>query len=109
MSASVRLDAVCTHGRARAATLALVDLYSGRRWSWSELDAAVNRTARWLVARLGARSGARVATLDKNCADMLILLRACARAGAIFVPFNWRLAEAEVAALFADAAPALLL
>ena len=72
------------------------------------LDRAVNRVANWLIAELGACSGARVATLARNCADMLILQHGCIRAGAIFVPFNWRLAGAEIAMLAQDAEPALL-
>jgi fatty-acyl-CoA synthase len=38
---------------------------------------------------------------------MLVLLLAWCRAGAIFVPYNWRLASAEIAALMVDADPAL--
>ncbi len=38
---------------------------------------------------------------------MLVLQLACTRAGAIFVPFNWRLASAEIAALMVDAEPSL--
>jgi fatty-acyl-CoA synthase len=39
---------------------------------------------------------------------MLILQLAAARAGAVFVPLNWRLAPAELSGLAADAQPALL-
>ena len=105
---SPAIDPVATHGAARAAALALVDLESGRRWTWAQFDAAVNRGAHWLIERLGPASGARVATLAKNCADMLILQFACVRAGAIFAPFNWRLAPTEIAVLIGDATPALI-
>jgi fatty-acyl-CoA synthase len=79
-----------------------------RRWTYGELDAAVNRLAVWLVEQFGANSGVRVATLSKNCAEMVILHHAGARAGIIFVPFNWRLAAAEIEALAADAAPEIV-
>ena len=49
-----------------------------------------------------------MAVLAKNSADALILHLACARAGAIYVPLNWRLAGDEIAALLLDASPALL-
>jgi fatty-acyl-CoA synthase len=104
----VLIDPVATHARAKPGTLACVDLETDRRWDWRALDQAANRAAHWLVAELGAASGARVATLSKNCVEMLILQFACARAGAIFVPFNWRLADAEIMALLADAEPAIL-
>ncbi len=102
------IDAPATHGKARATCLALVDLESGRQWTWAELDAQINRTAHWLISQLGPTSAERVATLAKNCDWMIILQFACARAGAIFVPYNWRLAEAELTALAADAEPTLL-
>ena len=105
---SPAIDPVATHGAARAGALALVDLESGRCWNWAHFDAAANRGAHWLIERLGPASGARVATLAKNCADMLILHFACVRAGAIFVPLNWRLAAGEIAVLIGDAAPALI-
>ena len=105
----ILVDPVATHGRARRDADALVDLDSGRRWTWGAFDAAVNRGAHWLIDRLGPASGARVVTLARNCADMLILQFACVRAGAIFVPLNWRLAGPEVDALIADATPSILL
>ena len=102
------VDPVATHARATPSRVAAVDLDSDRSWTWQALDAACNRVAHWLMAELGAASGARVATLAKNDVDLLILQFGCIRAGAIFVPFNWRLASAEIAGLLADAEPALL-
>ncbi len=104
----MRIDPVATHGRARPDKLALVDLESGRQWDWASFDKSVNRAANWLIGEIGAGSGARIATLARNSADMLILQFACIRAGAIFVPLNWRLAQAEVAGLLADATPIML-
>jgi len=103
------VDAVATHGRARGAALALVDLESGRRWNWTAFDASVSRTAHWLIDRLGPASGARVATIARNRAELLILQFGCIRAGAIFVPLNWRLAPAEIAVLIEDAEPQVLM
>ena len=102
------IDSVATYARSHPDRPAVADLESGRRWTYAALDAAVDRLAAWLVGELGEASGARVATLAKNCAEMLICQLACARAGAIFVPFNWRLAAAEISALAADADPALV-
>ena len=69
---------------------------------------AVDRLAAGSPANSARTAGERVATLSKNTAEMLVLQFACIRAGAIFMPLNWRLAVAELEALVADAAPALL-
>jgi fatty-acyl-CoA synthase len=100
-------DPIATHARSAPEALAIGDAEAGRRISFRALDILVNRTAAWLVERLGPASGARVATLARNDVNMMILHFACARAGAIFVPFNWRLATAEIATLMKDATPAL--
>ena len=102
------IDPVATYARAKPRSLACVDLETGQRWDWVALDRAANRVANWLVGELGAASGMRVATLSRNSADMLIVQFGCVRAGAIFVPFNWRLAKPEVAVLIGDADPALV-
>jgi fatty-acyl-CoA synthase len=88
--------------------LAVVDLESDRRWNYSELHAAINRLAGWLVSEFGPASAVRVATLTKNRVEMLVLQLAGVRAGTIFVPLNWRLAPAEIDALAADAQPRIL-
>ena len=102
------VDPVATHAASRPGADALVDLESGRQWTYEELNRAVDRLAAWLVGEFGERSSVRVATLARNCAEMLILHLAGARAGTIFVPLNWRLAAAETEALVADAEPAVL-
>ena len=102
------IDYVATHGQARGNAPAMVDLELRRQWSWAEFDRAVNRTAHWLIEKLGPASGERVATVAKNAADMIVLQFGCVRAGAIFVPLNWRLAGPEIAVLVADSMPSIL-
>ncbi|RYD47286.1 MAG: acyl-CoA synthetase, partial [Sphingomonadales bacterium] len=104
----MQLDSIASYAKAMPAHLAVMDLASGRRWSYSELDVAVDRLAAWLVGELGPASGERVAVLSKNSAEMVVLQLACIRAGSVFVPLNWRLAVPELEALVADARPALL-
>jgi fatty-acyl-CoA synthase len=101
-------DPIFTHARANGKALAIIDLESERRWTYSALDSAVNRLAAWIEGECGANSGVRIATLSKNCAEMVILHHGCARAGAIFVPLNWRLAPSEIEALAKDAEPVLV-
>jgi fatty-acyl-CoA synthase len=103
------IDSVATYAQSRPHCLACVDLESGRRWSYADLDRYVDQTAAWLVEKLGLCSGARVATIARNSGALLTLHLACVRAGAIFVPLNWRLAKAEVENLIVDAQPTLLI
>ena len=51
------------------------------------------------------QKGDRVAWLGYNRPEMLVLLFALARLGAILVPLNWRLTAAEHRAILADCTP----
>jgi fatty-acyl-CoA synthase len=101
-------DTLAMHARFRPHAPALGDIETRQQWSYAALDAHVDQVAAWLVDQLGPASGARVATLARNCTQMVVLHLACARAGAIFVPYNWRLAAAEIAGLMVDAQPAMV-
>ena len=103
-----RIDSVATYARSQPDAPALADLESGRRWTYAALDRAADGAASWLAAQLGPASGERVAVLARNCAEILILHLAAVRAGAVFVPLNWRLTPVELTALIADAGPKLL-
>jgi len=102
------IDSVATHARSHAHRLACVDLETGHRRSYTELDRDVDQAASWLVGQFGAASGARVAALARNSGALLVLHLAAIRAGLIFTPLNWRLAADEIASLLDDAQPSLL-
>jgi fatty-acyl-CoA synthase len=104
----IRFDSVATYAVSTPSARAVIDLESRRSWTYGELNRAVDRLAAWLVGEFGPASGKRVATLAKNGAEMLILQLAGIRAGVIFVPFNWRLAPAEIEALALDAEPQIV-
>jgi acyl-CoA synthetase (AMP-forming)/AMP-acid ligase II len=57
----------------------------------------------------GVRPGDRVAVIARNSFVHYELFFACAKERAIFLPINWRLSAAEVAAILADATPTLIL
>ncbi len=78
-----------------------------RVWSYRELHQGVDQTTAMLAAQ-GVVPGDRVAHLGYNSAEQLLLLFACARLGAMFVPLSWRLAPPEHRAMLADCQPRVL-
>jgi fatty-acyl-CoA synthase len=66
---------------------AVVDVMAGRRWTYAELNADVDRTARGLMA-LGIVEGDRVGIWAPNRAEWTIVQFATAKIGAILVNIN---------------------
>ncbi|MYX25610.1 AMP-binding protein [Streptomyces sp. SID8381] len=66
---------------------ALVDVPSGRRWTYAEFAADVDRLARALLAS-GVAKGDRVGIWAVNCAEWVLVQYATARIGAIMVNIN---------------------
>ncbi|MCZ7457177.1 AMP-binding protein [Streptomyces sp. WMMC940] len=66
---------------------ALVDVPSGRRWTYAELGADVDELARALLAR-GVAKGDRVGIWAVNCPEWVLVQYATARIGAIMVNIN---------------------
>ena len=73
-----------------------------RTVSYGEADAAANRLANAMAAA-GLEVGDRVAVLSKNCIEYLLVYFACAKAGVVPVPLNYRLAPPEWAFILGDA------
>jgi len=86
---------------------AIVDISSGRRVSFGELDRRVRRLANGLCSR-NLEKGARVAVLAKNSIEYFEVYYACARAGLIAQPLNWRLGVPELARILEDGGPSVL-
>jgi fatty-acyl-CoA synthase len=90
--------------RAQQAPDKLALRFEGREWSYADFWQRIGAATRTLtVAR-----GERIAWLGYNHPDMLALLFAAARLGAILVPLNWRLTPTEHAVILRDCAPRLL-
>jgi len=66
---------------------ALVEVATGRRWTYAELNAAVDEVALGLLAR-GIEKGDRVGIWAPNCAEWVITQYATAKIGAILVNVN---------------------
>ena len=82
--------------------------YLGREVTYRELDARSDALAAELLAR-GLRRGDRVATLTGNSPEHVIVFFACAKAGFILLPLNWRLAAPELRFQLEDAEPSVFL
>ena len=74
---------VATHGDKEA----LVDVASGRHWTYAELDRDVDALGRGLIAA-GIEVGDRVGVWSPNCAEWVIAQYATAKIGAILVNVN---------------------
>ncbi|GAA1756740.1 MULTISPECIES: long-chain fatty acid--CoA ligase [Streptomonospora] len=94
--------------RSRAAGARAAVVHEGRSATYRELDERATRVARVLEEH-GVRRGDRVAYLGANRPEFLEAMFGAALLGAVFTPFNTRLARAELEVLAADSAPALLL
>ena len=66
---------------------ALVEVATGRRWTWAELERDVDAVARGLIAA-GLEVGDRVGMWAPNCAEWTIVQLATAKAGVILVNVN---------------------
>ncbi|MFY3743861.1 class I adenylate-forming enzyme family protein [Anaeromyxobacter sp. Red801] len=90
--------------------VAVVDVAKGAagRFTYRDLEARACRLARWLSAA-GVQPGNRVGLLALNGVEPLDALFACAKLGAILVPYNWRLHRAELAGCVRRTEPEVLL
>ena len=66
---------------------ALVDMPTGRRWTYAQLDADTDTVGLGLLA-LGIDAGDRVGIWAPNCAEWVLLQYATAKVGAILVNIN---------------------
>ena len=73
--------------RTHADREALVEVASGRRWSWAELDRDVDELARGLLTA-GLQRGDRVGIWAPNCAEWTLVQLATAKLGVILVNVN---------------------
>jgi len=81
--------------------------FEGRAIDYATLERNVARTAALLRAN-GMSVGERVAYLGPSCPELLELLFACARLGAVFVPLNARMPAAELRVFLQLAGPAVV-
>jgi fatty-acyl-CoA synthase len=97
---------ITAHAESAPARPAILD--RGVVVSYGELESRAEALASAL-GRAGHGRGARIATLTGSTADQVVLLLACAKAGAMLVPLSWRLTAGELAQQLQIADPSLLL
>lgn len=101
-------DWICYHAHNTPDAAALIDHHSQRTLNYRLLNERCNRGANYLRS-LGVKPGDRVAVLAYNSTDIIEILFACQKLGAIFVPLNWRLAAPELRVIVEDCRPTVLI
>lgn len=89
--------------------IALVELETGARFTYAELNERANRLANFLRDELGVQPGDRVSILAKNSIVYIDLFYGLPKIGAIFAPFNWRLTPRELTFMLNDLEPKALI
>ena len=106
------IDFIATRAARTPQRLALIirKVDSGERQlvTYADLDQVAKRWASWLY-RNGVVPRDRVALLAPNRIEHLTIFFACIRLGAVFVPLNFRLGEAELKVQLALIEPSLFL
>src|SRR5215510_12786124 len=88
--------------RSAVAPNAVALSFDQKQTTYRELDIASNKVANGLIAH-GVKAGDRVAVLDKNSDLFFEISLGVAKATAVLVPINFRLAAAEIAFIIRDA------
>lgn len=86
---------------------AVIEAKTDQSWSYQQLRERADKLAQYFKGN-GIQKGDRVAILASNHISYFDFFFACMKTGAIFVPLNWRLAEAELTYILGDAAPELI-
>jgi fatty-acyl-CoA synthase len=106
---SPSFDWIAHHARARGDKTAVVDLDSGREFTYAQMNERTERLAAALQNEFGIGFQDRVAVLAENDTNFFEVQFACWKLGAIFVPLNWRLALPELEYIATDCAPNVII
>jgi long-chain acyl-CoA synthetase len=99
-------DVIRRHAAQRPEAVALRQ--GERELSYRDLDERSSRLAQALLVR-GVRAGTRIAYLDRSAPEVVELLFAASKIGAVLVPLNWRMTPTELASVMVDAQAPLLI
>jgi fatty-acyl-CoA synthase len=100
-------DWTAHHAYIQPQKVAIVDLHTGRAFTYAALDERSGRLADWLQKQ-GIVKGERIGILARNSPEFMELQFACGKIGSVAVPVNWRLAVPELEYIFKDSTPQVL-
>jgi fatty-acyl-CoA synthase len=98
-------DVLGERTRLTPAKTALVEVATGRRFTYAELDARANGAARALTKGFGLRKGDCLALLAGNRVEFLDVFFACGKTGVVLIPLNTRQTAGELQGIVEDAQP----
>ena len=102
-------DVLGERARLSPEKVALVEVATGRRFTYAELDGRAKAAARVLTEGLGLGKGDRLALLAGNCVEFLDVFFACGKTGVVLVPLNTRQTAGELEGIVSDAEPKALI
>ena len=102
-------DVVGERARVTPDRLAIVDLETGLRLSYRQVDERASACARVWRESLGLQPGDRVALLSENRLEFIDAFFAAAKSGIVLVPLGTRLTATELRAILSDCAPRALI
>src|SRR5215204_6608838 len=91
----IHADVLGERARLTPDALALVEVATGRRFTYAALDARAQRAAHVLRDTLGLAPGDRAGILSSNRVEFIDLIFAAAKTGVVLVPLNTRLRSEE--------------
>jgi fatty-acyl-CoA synthase len=102
-------DWVAHYARTQPTAIALANHESGETRTWAELDVRVGQIAHALASGLGLSPGDRIVNISDGDLRHFELQFACARAGLVWTPLNFRNTALELTALCEGLRPALMI
>ncbi|KQX18761.1 MULTISPECIES: AMP-binding protein [unclassified Sphingomonas] len=102
-------DWVANYARTRPDAVALHNFDTDETRSWAQLESRVGQIAHALRERLGLVPGDRIVNISDGDLRHFELQFACARAGLVWVPLNFRHTSTELARACTEMAPKLML
>ncbi len=87
--------------------IAVVDGDTKERWTYAQLNNRANHLAAYFLSS-GIQKGDRIVLVSPNHISYFDIYFACEKIGAIFVPLNWRLSNAEIQYIIRDCMPSLI-
>ncbi len=104
---NIRIIADIPRAMAREQGDAPALIFGGRVMSHAELHERSNRCAQGLMA-MGVKPGDRVAVMSKDSDDLFVLIFGIAKARAVYLGINWKLAAPEVRFILEDSESVVL-